>query len=250
MVVSCALRLEQIRTIQGGPTSTAKLCGKQAGRACRNRLPEGSFLHCGSSPAAPVACHRRTRPSAIHEDVKSYGKMLLSAPPRRRPVKSRGFLMNMDDSPERRSWSAIAATAAAGTLAVLLACALAGVATGGASPPLLYTAAVGVSIVAVAGLSNILVCWRAGYAVGRRYEELLLVVGSREETNALAEDLVGQLITGRRRWRVDRAAGKANGNATGAPVALQSLDWGKNHRNVERARNILERVTGRPARPA
>lgn len=187
----------------------------------------------------------------------------------------------MDDNPERRSWPAIAATVAAWALAVLLVCALAGIATGSASPPLLAAAAAGASGVAVAGLSNVFVCWCAGYAVGRRYEEILLVGGSREETEALAERLVGRLTTGRRRWSVIRAAGDAAGEpgasaalrapatfssfgervtltagegwvhiASESAVRLQTLDWGKNHRNVERVRNTLERVSGRPARPA
>lgn len=30
----------------------------------------------------------------------------------------------------------------------------------------------------------------------------------------------------------------------GSAVRLQRLDWGKNHRNVERVRNILERAAG------
>lgn len=70
----------------------------------------------------------------------------------------------MDERREKeRSWPAIVASVAAWQVAALVA-----------------AAAAGVSAVAVAGLSNALVDWRAGRVVGRRYEEILIVADSRE----------------------------------------------------------------------
>ncbi len=37
--------------------------------------------------------------------------------------------------------------------------------------------------------------------------------------------------------------------ASESAFALATLDWGRNHRNVEHARKALERLAGRPARP-
>jgi hypothetical protein len=99
--------------------------------------------------------------------------------------------------------------------------------------------------------------------------------GSREEAEALLEVLLELLVGGRRGWRLLRSAGSADGATLRAPelgplgervilragegwlhvasrstVPVQTLDWGKNFRNVERVRKAAERALGRPVRPA
>lgn len=184
----------------------------------------------------------------------------------------------MDERREKkRSWPAIAATVAVWWVAVLLVCILVGIAAGGFPAPLATAAAVGVSAVAAVGLLNALVAWSTGRVVGRRYEEILLVGGSRGEAEGLVEELAQRLARGRRRWSLERSAGRRSGGSVRlrAPAAfpsfgesvtlragegwvhvtsesafaLQTLDWGRNHRNVELARMALERLAGRPARP-
>ncbi|MBA2691893.1 MAG: hypothetical protein H0U65_05290 [Rubrobacter sp.] len=184
----------------------------------------------------------------------------------------------MDERREkRRSWPAIACAVAAWWGAALVVFLLVGTASGGFSAPLVAAAAAGVSAAAVAGLLNALVAWRAGRVVGRRYEEILVVGGSREEAERLVEELADRLAGGRRRWSLERSAGgrrwgrarlhapatflslgesvtlKAGEGwihvASESAFALSMLDRGRNHRNVEYAGAALERLAGRPSRP-
>lgn len=184
----------------------------------------------------------------------------------------------MDERREKkRSWPAIVASVAAWQVAVLVVLLLVGIASGGFPAPLVAAAAGGVSAVAVAGLSNALVAWRAGRVVGRRYEEILVVADSREEAERLVDGLAERLSGGRRGWSLEGGAIRRSGGsvrlrapasrlsvgervtlragdgwvhvASESAFVLQTLDWGKNHKNVERARAALERLSGRPARP-
>ncbi len=103
-------------------------------------------------------------------------------------------------SHKKRSWPAIAAAVTAWWGVALVVFLLIGISSGDFSAPLVVAAAVGVSLTAVVVLSNAVVAWRTGRVVGRRYEEILFVGGSREEAEGLVDELADRLVGGRRRW--------------------------------------------------
>lgn len=178
------------------------------------------------------------------------------------------------DNRQKRSWPAIVSAVATGSLVVVVACAAVGLLLGRLPTWLTILALAGVIAVVVIGILCVLHSRCTGYPVGRRYEEIFLARGSQRGSEVLRETLQKRLAAGRsrrRRWRIERvgpgvatlrspaslaSAGERITLKAGdgwlhvssqSVVPLQALDWGKNCRNVERIRDMLELDTGRPA---
>ncbi|MBA2376443.1 MAG: hypothetical protein H0V75_09980 [Rubrobacter sp.] len=130
-------------------------------------------------------------------------------------------------SHKKRSWPAIVAVVAVWWGAALVVFLLVGIASGNFSAPMVVAAAVGVSVTAVVGLSNALVAWRTGRVVGRRYEEILFVGGSREEAEGLVDELADRLAGGRRRWSRKLSAGRRSGGSVRLRVPASFLSFGE-----------------------
>ena len=181
------------------------------------------------------------------------------------------------DNRQKRSWPAIVSAFATGSLVVVVVCAVVGTLLGRLPTWLAILALAGVIAVVVTGALCAFHSRRTGYPVGRRYEEIFLVGGSQRGSEVLRETLQERLAAGRsrrRRWRVERvgpcvatlrspaslaSAGERITLKAGdgwlhvslqSVVPLQTLDWGKNCRNVERIRDMLELDIGSLSPPA
>ena len=175
---------------------------------------------------------------------------------------------------QKRSWPAIVSAVAMGSLVILATCTAVGTLLGRLPTWLTVLALAGVIAVVVIGTLCALHSRLTGYPVGCSYEEIFLVGGSQRGSEMLRETLQRRLAQGRsrrRRWRVESArpgvatlrspaslasAGERITLKAGdgwlhvssrSVLPLQALDWGKNCRNVERVRDMLESDTGRPA---